>query len=492
MSTFEIPELLSQIAVELDDVADLSRLSLCDHFTNEVVAPLFFKNINVASRSLPALSRRFADHPEFARNCRSFVIRGRQLGTDRRIEQPDIIRGFDADTMPSPQLLSQSISLIMREICQNGRLEIFRWSSTTSRQYPEIDHATGVNFIIYPIQAEFWTALSSTGNNLQELCLEICNSDREGFDLLTRNGDFPNLRILRLYLLDDQIPQDFQAFISRLKSLQHLDLWIYAGTRDISLRSITFESTHPLLRSLSLELSPLGLPQDLDFIDRHPTIEVLKLHIMQPFWCSDSSLPNLRALSVEQTTVLGCPAFVSSTAGRKIKHLRLNEMPLFESPMVRDIVLGTATSLTCLEMDFGQIDDFRYWLRDMSALLRLVPNLIEFGMIGRSPTIQPMLPSFGAKDLTDLLGVLDESCHLEAIRFSDAFKSGSVLPESLLQNLGKVPASLRYIKWDVHPDPKIYFLETRNQCTTAIPMTRPPVVKDEVDWTSDSILDHLS
>jgi hypothetical protein len=45
-----------------------------------------------------------------------------------------------------------------------------------------------------------------------------------------------------------------------------------------------------------------------------------------------------------------------------------------------------------------------------------------------------------------------------------------------------------------NPDsgPKIYCLAKYNQRTFAIAMERPPVHKDMLDWTSDSVFDHLS
>jgi hypothetical protein len=46
------------------------------------------------------------------------------------------------------------------------------------------------------------------------------------------------------------------------------------------------------------------MAQDLDFLERHPMIEVLEpkdLH--QSFHCNDTSLPNLKALSIDQSIV---------------------------------------------------------------------------------------------------------------------------------------------------------------------------------------------
>ncbi|KAJ7736718.1 hypothetical protein DFH07DRAFT_842554 [Mycena maculata] len=482
MSPTTIPELLQEIATHLDNPVDLSRFSQCDRFIHGAVAPLLFQDINAASRSLPKLAKRFSENPEFAQQCRSLVIHGPQLGTDRLIDQPDVINGYDVDSMPSPEALSQSVTSIVREISQHGRLERFSWHTFTSRRYGRKT---------FLIEAGLWTALSSTGVHLHELDLTIGKPDRDGIALLITASNFCNLKIFRLRVLEAFISPHFQTFLDRLNLLEHLDLDVSPDIRTLIPGSLTFASTHTHLRFLTLTLLPLGLPPDLDFLARHPRIESLKLVSDQSFHCDDSSLPNLKALCVNESTVVGCPAIVSTTARRNIKHLCLIEMPLFDMRMIPDIVQGMASSLTCLEIDFVPIGDFRYWIRDFSRLLSLAPNLLEFGMIA-SPSIVPLEPTFNAKDLTDVLAVLDEATHLQALRFFDISKSGSALPESFLANLGSVPASLRYIKWDVHPDPKIYCLETVDQCTMAVAMARPPVVKDKVDWTSESVLDHLS
>jgi hypothetical protein len=214
--------------------------------------------------------------------------------------------------------------------------------------------------------------------------------------LLTRNGTFPELKIFRLNVGDPQACSHSQLFLNRLQLLERLDLYCRPFDRSFV---ITFASSHPHLRSLSLSLSNLGLAQDLDFLERHPTIEVLELDINQPFHCNDTSLPNLKALSIDQSIVLDYPAFVFSTARRTIKQLRLIDMPIFRTGMVRDVILGMAVSLTCLEMDFGMFEDFQFRLRDMKELFHLVPNLLEFGMMGRSSALDNIIPTFGAQDL---------------------------------------------------------------------------------------------
>jgi hypothetical protein len=154
---------------------------------------------------------------------------------------------------------------------------------------------------------------------------------------------------------DAQACSHSQLFLNRLQLLERLDLYCRPFDRSFV---ITFASSHLHFCSLSLSLSNLGLAQDLDFLERHP---------MQSFHCNDTSLTNLKALNIDQSIVLDFPAFVSSTACRTIKQLRQIEMPIFRTGMtlVRDVVLGMAVSLICLEMDLGMFEDFGFWLRDM-------------------------------------------------------------------------------------------------------------------------------
>ncbi|KAJ6632598.1 hypothetical protein B0H10DRAFT_1938181 [Mycena sp. CBHHK59/15] len=212
-----------------------------------------------------------------------------------------------------------------------------------------------------------------------------------------------------------------------------------------------------LLQYLTLRMSARGLT----FASNHPH---LSLNDVTPsFAWNDSSLPRLTALMINQGTIKSFPAFVSPTAERSIKQFHLSEMPPFHGSSM-----------------------------DIPQLLKLAPRLLEFAMITRNPTIKPILRTFTAQDLIDFFTVLDDSVTLQAVRFLDIFKYGSPLPPSLLEDLGEAPPSLHYIKWDVHPDPKIYCIEKHGKTRTASAMMNPPVVKERLDWTSESIFDHLS
>ncbi|KAJ7912534.1 hypothetical protein B0H13DRAFT_1874770 [Mycena leptocephala] len=313
MITINIPELLCEIAFHLDDVRDLSHLSQCDHFLNEVVAPLLFKDMFVSEKHLPDLSKRFSDHPEFAQQCKSLVIHGAQLGTDRRIDQFDY-KGFDMESMPSPDIISDD-------------------------------------------SAGNWPAR-----------LHVFHEDLEGFILLTRNGTFPELKIFRLNVGDPQACSHSQLFLNRLQLLERLDLYCRPSIATSSLHCIQSPTSPFLVLSLSTWTGAgSGFPRTASTIE---------------------------ALSIDQSIVLDYPAFVFSTARRTIKQLRQIESADFQN---RD---------------------------DMKEFLRLVPNLLEFAMMGRSSALDNIIPTFGAQDLF---------FHLRAIRFFDLLKTGSELPERWLK-----------------------------------------------------------
>ncbi|KAJ7204584.1 hypothetical protein C8J57DRAFT_382880 [Mycena rebaudengoi] len=208
-----------------------------------------------------------------------------------------------------------------------------------------------------------------------------------------------------------------------------------------------------------------------------------------PLVCDDLCLPRLKALSITEAAILSSDDVVSISARRHIKQLRLITISFSIQLMLRVIVQGLGATLTCLEMDFNSPTEFRYWLKHLSRLLQLAPLLLEFGIIARSPSVGA---SFNANDLPDFLAILDDSVRLQAVRFCDSFQGGSALPSSLLENVGHVPPSIQYIKWDVDACPMTYYLERRDDRIVATVMEKPVVYKPRLDWTAESILDHLS
>jgi hypothetical protein len=76
------------------------------------------------------------------------------------------------ESMPSPDIISEAITLILREIGQRGRLLKFSWNDSEARTY------RGER---YSLQTEFWQALLCMANHLRDLSLHVFHEDLEGF-----------------------------------------------------------------------------------------------------------------------------------------------------------------------------------------------------------------------------------------------------------------------------------------------------------------------
>ncbi|KAK7021230.1 hypothetical protein R3P38DRAFT_1155412 [Favolaschia claudopus] len=470
MALPQIPEIICQIATELDDILDVSSLSRCDRFTNGAVTPVLFRHIAIPARCLPQLAQRFMATPEVASMCRSLEIVYLQLGSDRRLKQPNLLD--DSYNHPC-DVISQAMSTILLEIAKHGRLERF-----------DCLDARVLSFVLNP---RCWTALSSLGCNLKELSIAVFESELQDFEIFVESSTLPRLQTLRLNLSSSDTTC-IVKFVSQLLALQHLHL------ECLSPHYLAFVTYHPLLRTLFLDTNSRAPALPPDFLARHPTIERLYLDSCPVFCCDDTSLPNLKALAIGQQSVEGLAFLFGSfaTARREIKHLRLNQMPSLNLPVTQNILRVTGSSLTCLEIDCCTIEEYRRLeSQHIQQLPNLAPGLLELALFARSPQL-PLVLTWTAKDLTHALAVLDQPWRLQVLRFYDLGKSGSVLPDSLLHNLGAVPPALRYIYWDVHPDPKMYSLERIGGINSAVAMSDPLPQKANVDWTCDSILDHLS
>ncbi|KAJ7280388.1 hypothetical protein C8J57DRAFT_1712346 [Mycena rebaudengoi] len=466
----KIPELLREIATHLQDPLDVSRLSQSNRFICQVVGPLLFTDIHVSLKSLPRLAERLGDNPEFAKECKSLFIHPPRLGSDHYTSQYSS-SGFPRSSLATPSVLSSSLHLILQEISQHGRLERFGWTPLAARI---------VGYQAFQVDAGFWTALASAGSRLEELNLEILPScDHEGFAILA-NADFPVLRILRL-TINGEYNHLLRRLLQKLPLLRFLDLRLSGQDVDLT-------STHTHLISLTLRYH--SYHDGSDILRRYPSIEILHLDASpssMPLLCDDLCLPRLKALSITSTVILSSGVIVLER--RQIKQLRLIDMAVFSRPMVRRRLHRLSATLTCLEMDWDVRTHFQSWLEEVSLFLQLAPLLLEFGIIAKSPRVGA---SFNATDLPDFLAILDDSVRLQAVRFFDSHKGGSALPSSLLENVGHVPPSLQYIKWDVDSCTETYCLERRDDRVVATVMARPVVYKPQLDWTAESILDHLS
>jgi hypothetical protein len=89
----------------------------------------------------------------------------------------------------------------------------------------------------------------------------------------------------------------------------------------------------------------------------------------------------------------------------------------------------------------------------------------------------------------DLLGVLDTTVHLLALRFSTHWQTGELLPCALCDDLGPLPPQLKYIGWDVTPSSTIYVIERRAKRNIVTAVQRP---KSESGWESENVLVYVT
>lgn len=136
------------------------------------------------------------------------------------------------------------------------------------------------------------------------------------------------------------------------------------------LRSFTFQGS--ILTGLSKEDEPLTK----DFLKRHPTLQYLDLCCQTKFDIDDEDLLQLRAISVEHTTLNAVPNLFSETVERPVKALRLVHMPHLTMTTVFGLCASVASTLKYLHMD-SSIFSFRTNLPHFPALLGTLPALVE-------------------------------------------------------------------------------------------------------------------
>jgi len=434
-----------------------------------------------------------------AKGCRSFIL----VAISNRDD--DEVGGYDSDSLsagsstteldpeddPDNLVLSAELfadlRIILNAIGLHGNLKNFTWRWKTERS---LDDLTG------HVPPDVWRALSPSANNLENLEVSILMEETKTWSALT-SISFPNLRSLRLHICYGVLGPHprFQSFLKRLPLLELLDVeipdyWFLTGFK---LRSV-----HPRLKSLKITTRSENY-EFFKFLQRHTLLERLSFPKGQLFIIKNNDLPNLKALSITFRESCRHPGLMGPKAKRSLKHLRVTDLswvslveykPLLSSLLSMSILSST---LRCLELDFPTADLLRHWMSDYPSLSATLPTLEEFGILATSER-HPYAEPINSDDLVAFLRILDNHTTLIAVRFCDCRKAGSPLPSELLADLGSVPAPLRYLQWDVDHDhdPKTYLIERQGTRTVAIPMKRPPFVREQVDWTSESILDHLS
>lgn len=196
----------------------------------------------------------------------------------------------------------------------------------------------------------------------------------------------PNLRSLRMDMGNAHgwDCAHFQDFLDRLPRLENLQLLFpeCCGPRGLPL-----SATYPNLISLELVAATLT-PSDYkpifstDLLRRHPKLQRLSLICDFTMDLSDSDLPCLQVLHIDEATLWCNPLLLSATAKRPIRHLRLADVSNLFEPKVFNAVKAAAETLRCLE-----IEDSMDWtpedIERLPTLLMTVPDLKELAVFTR-------------------------------------------------------------------------------------------------------------
>ncbi|KAJ6564040.1 hypothetical protein B0H19DRAFT_1140232 [Mycena capillaripes] len=462
MGLMKVPELVQEISNFVENPRDLAQLAQVDRFTNAAVTPYLYRYIDIPLDFVKSLAITFKNRLDLAAKCRflSFCC----LSNDLLNEDKD--EGSSEDH----HVPYESLVTIFSVLAQCGTLSTLRWDWEGRHRG---------RFVRFP--SEVWEAISGVSVNLRELDISIRLSNQDAWLCITQTS-FPNLHVLKLDITDAH-GWDFehlQKFRDTLSDLEELSLFLPICCGPFGL---TLHSTHPRLKRFSLSSSRLLRGLDIDFLVRHPAIEYLYLETEQPLVFSSAS--QLRALSIDSDTLLTSPGAVFSHA--QLTHLRLRRMPDPCEPRVGDAVRAVASSLRCLEFDEVDEDEYAWLLEHILPLLHSTPVLEELGILGSSDS--PPSLNRTADDLRDLLAVLADVVSLIALRVADHYRTGELLPPTLLDDFGYLPPRLEYIGWDVTPRSVVYGIE-RIGCRN---VGRAVLVRQPgSDWVSESVLERLS
>jgi len=182
-------------------------------------------------------------------------------------------------------------------------------------------------------------------------------------------------------------------------------------------------------------------------------------------------LPKLKALSITQSAILETPTLLPHNTGRPITHLRLDDMSYLSTNFCLNLVQGAASTLRHLELSWF-IHDFRMSLPHFGDLLKAAPKLAELRIAAESANTDPPPLPLNEGDLRSLLSSIHDATGITVLHLIDS--NGDFLPKSLLDDVGVVPQSLKYLVWDVRLALLTYRLESQNGKTVAIEVEPPP------------------
>ncbi|KAF7290337.1 hypothetical protein HMN09_01291700 [Mycena chlorophos] len=475
------PEILDEIASFLPHACDIARLGLASRSTHSVALPHLYRHLEIrlASAAVAPLAETLKTHPERAAACRTVrFLRPVDSQDDSGTEEPE-----------SDSALSDLVASILMLCAENGRLLAIHWAG-------DRDNDEG-------FRKPVWDAIAMNCASLQELDLYVAEGEeRDEWMGLTRPV-YPNLRSLRI-----DLPDSHEWPCGHLQNMiaNHCP-----ALEDLSLRfplccgptDFTLSFTLPKLKAFEFEGDELHehSPQNEDFLVRHPHIERLKVcfgQYLRPAATQDNAL---RALCIDQLSIASIDRagedklapFDLSSYGKNIVHLRLLGVPHMSQKLTRGAIHSVARTLRCLELIGEDLRSFEALLQHVGVVLAETKQLEELGIT--SSNVWPPPPPWTVKNLQDLLGVLSyvPTLGLRAVRFYSHAKKSEPLPPSFLEY---VPHRLEYISWDVfEPAPDdvqstLYRVEGCN--VRLVPPGYGPSHSRRMDWTGESILDHLA
>jgi hypothetical protein len=154
-ASLTIPDVLLEIASNLSDVADISRLSRCDRMSRELTMPLLFRNICIPIQKATSVAHVLKKYPRYARRCSSFTL------DDSTEEVTEMIA-----TDPFYALF-EHLAAVLLTLADNARVKSVWWCRKRRHRY----------FIPVAVPTCVWEALGKLSGSIEELHIVIGEID---------------------------------------------------------------------------------------------------------------------------------------------------------------------------------------------------------------------------------------------------------------------------------------------------------------------------
>src|ERR1700722_16048971 len=149
-----VPELLTEITLNLSRPADISSLSRCDRMFRQSVMPLLFRNISIYLQDAPPIAAVLKNNPHFARLCNTFLLKGSDPGVTEDIQESDPF--FD------------QLAIVLATLADQANVKVVSWC---------INSATYTNLLPIAVPVNVWQALGRLYDSLEQLNLNISDED---------------------------------------------------------------------------------------------------------------------------------------------------------------------------------------------------------------------------------------------------------------------------------------------------------------------------